>query len=210
MGLLKQLREDYYARIVLLTLSSSVLNLVMSFHYFFAIFHETCVLFSGFAAYYLALGVLRLNGLKSLNEKDNGAFYQQLTSLSVMLIALGTFFTLLTVTRTGESVSYDGSLICIVGVYTFFKFVSALYNLLEDHKKDDHIISCLRSLSYTDASIFLLILQGAVQLRFSFWSQSFDADFFLDLGILVCILMFLLGINLHHSSKRISERNSTI
>lgn len=210
MDLLKQLREDYYARIVLLTLSSSVLNLVMSFHYFFAIFHETGVLFSGFAAYYLALGVLRLYGLKSLNEKDNGAFYQQLTSFSIILIALGTFFTLLTVTRTGESVSYDGSLIYIAGVYTFFKFVSALYNLLEDRKKDDHIISCLRSLSYTDASISLLILQGAVQLRFSFWSQSFDADFFLDLGILVCILMFLLGINLHRSSKRISERNSAI
>ena len=88
-----------------------------------------------------------------------------------------------------------------MATYSFAKITLALINLIKARKSSSARLITLRNISLADAFVSIFALQRSMLVSFGEMSEINTAIFNAALGSVVCIIVFLLGLNLVRNKK---------
>lgn len=208
--------SDYRYRTVLFTSFSFVLNL------FYAAGNGVYAVISHspwmgtFSAYYIFLSIMRYGIIqydRTLSKEGDGGdlglqevkvYRNTGILLSLITVALGGAVILL-VNREGGK-SYPGYMIFVVAVYTFYKVIISVVNIVRARKMRSLLLVTIRNIGYADALVSVLSLQTAM---FGAFGEDSDIDPALMngiTGICVCVMILAIGIYMIRSAGRQRKR----
>lgn len=124
--------------------------------------------------------------------------------LALITIALGGTVILL-VNREGGK-SYQGYMIFVVAMYTFYKVIISVVNMVRARKMKSPLLVTIRNIGYADALVSLLSLQTAMFASFGENSNINPQVMNAITGTCVCIMILAIGIYMIYSSGRQLKR----
>lgn len=137
----------------------------------------TSAWFISMAAYYLALGILRLSLIVSSRrgdkDKENELNCYRRTAwlLFLLNVPMGGMILLMVLTNAGYS--YPGYVVYLSAVYTFYTVAVSAVNLVKYRKLGSPILSAAKTLNFIAALMSVLGLQTAMIAQFSVQGGSF-------------------------------------
>lgn len=211
-ALANRVYSDYRYRTVLFTLFSFLLNIfyAVSNGIFGLIKHSPWL--GTLFAYYMFLSIMRFGTVwyerKVSKEKiDKDLIIQELKVyrntgilLALLTIALGGAVILLVNQEGGQS--YYGYMIFVVAMYTFYKAIISVVNIMKARKLQSPLLVTIRNIGYADALVSVLSLQTAM---FASFGENSDINPLVMNGITgacVCIMILAIGIYMIYSSGR--------
>lgn len=214
--LANRLYSDYRYRTVLFTLFSFLLNIVYAVsNGVYGIVNRSPWM-GTLCAYYIFLSIMRFDTVRyerkvSKQKLDRDLLIQELNVyrntgilLVLITIALGGAVILLVNEEGGKS--YDGYMIFAVALYTFYKAIISVINILRARKMKSPLLVTIRNIGYADALVSVLSLQTAM---FASFGENSDVDPLMMNGITgacVCIMILAIGIYMICSSGRKKKR----
>lgn len=211
-ALTNRIYTDYRYRTVLFTRISFLINL------FYAVSNGILAIVNGSAwlgtlsAYYIFLSVMR-SGIvrkeKALSKEKPGEDVrnQELKIyrdtgilLSLITIALAGAVILLLHREGGKS--YQGYLIFVAAMYTFYKAIISIPNILRARKMKSPLLVSIRNIGYADALVSVLSLQTAM---FASFGENSSIDQLVmngATGAFVCVMILAIGIFMICSAGR--------
>lgn len=196
--------HDYRYRTLAFALPGMAFNLV------FAVFHGVIGIishslwFGTFSAYYILLSVMRFLVVSSdrrisgripgLKRCLDGWFVFRCCGFLflVMTVMLGGAVVLLLNAKGGKH--YPGFTIYAVAAYTFYKIIVSFIHMVKAGKLKSPALMALRSVGYTDACVSVLSLQTAMLAAFAKGEQDSIRIMNGMTGIVVCMMVFFVGI----------------
>ena len=88
-----------------------------------------------------------------------------------------------------------------MAVCFFTKITFAIINLVKSRKSTSTKLITLRNISFADACVSIFALQRSMLVSFGEMSETDICIFNAVIGSLVCVIVFLLGLNLVRSKK---------
>ena len=135
----------------------------------------TSAWFISMAAYYLALGILRLSLIVSSRrgDKENELSCYRRTAwlLFLLNVPMGGMILLMVLTNAGYS--YPGYVVYLSAIYTFYTVAVSAVNLVKYRKLGSPILSAAKALNFIAALMSVLGLQTAMISQFSAQGGSF-------------------------------------
>lgn len=204
--------SDYRFRTVLFTLFSFLLNIfyAVSNGIFGLINHSPWL--GTLSAYYIFLCIMRFGAVRyerkvSKEKIDKDLIIQELKVyhntgilLALITIALAGAVILLVNQEGGQS--YYGYMIFVVAMYTFYKAIISVVNIMRARKLQSPLLVTIRNIGYADALVSVLSLQTAM---FASFGENSNVDSLIMNGITgacVCIMILAIGIYMIYSSRR--------
>lgn len=215
-AMVNRVYSDYRYRTVLFTLFSFLLNL------FYAASNGVYGIVSRspwlgtLSAYYIFLsimryGVIRYDRKLAKTGHDRELKLQELqvyrntgVLLSFITIVLAGAVILLVNQEGGKS--YQGYMIFVVAMYTFYKAIISIINIIRARKMQSPLLVTIRDIGYADALVSVLSLQTAM---FSSFGEESSIDPALMNGITgacVCTMTLAIGIYMICSAGRQRKR----
>ena len=187
-------------RILKLALVSLAFNLAYSaYHIVFGMAaHSWWFLTVG--VYYAILGVIRFAVLRS---KTSGLFVRRFTGIMLMLLSLPLSGTVVLSFVKDRGVVFPLVVMLAIAVYAFSKITLATVNLIKAKKSRSAKLIVLRNISFADAFVSIFSLQRSMLVSFDGMSETEIRIMNLSTGSAVCIIVFLLGLNLVYTKKRL-------
>lgn len=215
-ALANRVYSDYRYRTVLFTFISFVLNLfyAVSNGVYGVINHSPWM--GTFSAYYIFLSLMRYGIIqydrkllkegrqKDLRLQEMKVYRNTGILLSLITIALGGAVILL-VNREGGK-SYYGYMIFVVAMYTFYKAIISIVNIIRARKMKSTLLVTIRNIGYADALVSVLSLQTAM---FGAFGEDSNVDPTLMNGITgacVCMMILVIGIYMILSAGKQRKR----
>lgn len=167
------------------------------FTYTFGIITHSWWLFT-VGLYYVILSVVRFVVLRT---KKNHSFATKFTGGMLMLLSLllvGTV--ILAVARDREMVLHEIVMITMA-LYAFTKITLATVNLVKARRSASAQLITLRNISFADAFVSIFSLQRSMLVSFEGMNELEIQIMNASLGSAVCVIVFLLGLNLVRSKK---------
>ena len=152
-------------------------------------------------AYYLILSVVRFVALRCKGRSVIKFTGVMLIILSVSLV--GTV--ILSVVRDR---GYELHMIVMIAMatYAFTKITFATVNLIKARRSTSASLITLRNISFADAFVSIFALQRSMLVSFEGMSEVEIVIMNAALGSAVCVIVFLLGVNLLRSNKVLFKR----
>lgn len=148
--------------------------------------------------YYAILSIVRFVVLKT---KGNGSFITKFTGVMLMLLSLPLVGTvILAVVRDRGMVMHEIVMIAMA-VYSFTKITLAIINIIKSRKSASARLITLRNVSLADACVSIFALQRSMLVSFGEMSATDICIFNAVIGSAVCVIVFLLGLNLVRNKK---------
>ena len=174
------------------------------FNAFFAVYH----IISGVTAhspwlftlgiYYAILSIVRFAVLKTKKQND---FVTRFTGVVLMLLSLPLAgIVILAVVRDRGIVMHEIVMISMA-TYSFTKITLATVNLIKSRKSNSAKLVTLRNISLSDAFVSIFALQRSMLVSFGNMSETNICIFNAVVGTAVCVMVFLLGLNLARRKK---------
>jgi divalent metal cation (Fe/Co/Zn/Cd) transporter len=174
------------------------------FNAFFAVYH----IISGATAhswwlftlgiYYAILSIVRFAVLKTKKQND---FVTRFTGVVLMLLSLPLAgIVILAVVRDRGIVMHEIVMIAMA-TYSFTKITLATVNLIKSRKSNSAKLVTLRNISLSDAFVSIFALQRSMLVSFGNMSETNICIFNAVVGTAVCVMVFLLGLNLARRKK---------
>lgn len=152
--------------------------------------------------FYLAGDLKR--GIRELRLQELRVYRNTGILLSFITIALAGAVILLVNQEGGKS--YQGYMIFVVAMYTFYKAIISIINIMRARKMQSPLLIAIRDIGYADALVSVLSLQTAM---FSSFGEESDIDPTLMngiTGVCVCIMTLAIGIYMICSAGRQRKR----
>lgn len=211
-ALVNRVYSDYRYRTVLSVFLSFLFNIfyAVSNGIFGIINHSPWL--GTLSAYYIFLSIMRFGTIRyerkiSKEKRDTDLKIHELKVyrntgilLALITIALGGAVILL-VNQEGGS-SYPGYMIFVVAMYTFYKIIVSIINIMRARKLKSPLLVTIRNIGYADALVSVLSLQTAMFVSFG---ENSNVDPRLMNGITgacVCVMILAIGIYMMFSSGR--------
>ena len=152
-------------------------------------------------AYYLILSVVRFVALRCKGRSVIKFTGVMLIMLSVSLV--GTV--ILSVVRDR---GHELHMIVMIAMatYAFTKITFATVNLIKARRSTSASLITLRNISFADAFVSIFALQRSMLVSFEGMSEVEIVIMNAALGSAVCVIVFLLGVNLLRSNKVLFKR----
>ncbi len=148
--------------------------------------------------YYAILSIVRFVVLKT---KGSGSFITKFTGVMLMLLSLPLVGTvILAVVRDRGMVMHEIVMIAMA-VYSFTKITLAIINIIKSRKSASARLITLRNVSLADACVSIFALQRSMLVSFGEMSATDICIFNAVIGSAVCVIVFLLGLNLVRKKK---------
>lgn len=148
--------------------------------------------------YYAILSIVRFVVLKT---KGSGSFITKFTGVMLMLLSLPLVGTvILAVVRDRGMVMHEIVMIAMA-VYSFTKITLAIINIIKSRKSASARLITLRNVSLADACVSIFALQRSMLVSFGEMSATDICIFNAVIGSAVCVIVFLLGLNLVRNKK---------
>ena len=149
-------------------------------------------------SYYLILSIVRFAVLRS---KSKGRFITKFTGwmLVVLTVPLAGTVILSVVRDRGHELHMI--VMIAMATYAFTKITLATVKLIRSLRSNSASLIAMRNISFADAFVSIFALQRSMLVSFEGMTEVEIVIMNAALGSAVCIIVFLLGINLLRSSK---------
>ena len=184
------------------TLKLALISLI--FNIAFAIYHLVLGAITSswwlltLGSYYLILSVVRF---AVICAKSKERFITKITGwmLIVLSVPLAGTVTLSVVRDRG----YELHTIVMIAMaaYAFTKITLATVNLVKSRRSNSAMLITLRNISFADAFVLIFALQRSMLVSFEGMTEEEIVIMNATLGSAVCVIVFLLGINLIRNKK---------
>lgn len=180
-------------RVLKVALVSFVFNLLFSaYHIIFGFAtHSWWLLTVG--VYYLILSSIRIAVLQS---KNKGYFAIRFTGIMLVFLSLPLVGTVVLSFVKDRGTTYHLIVMLAIAVYAFTKITLATINWIKARKSSSVKLITLRNISFADAFVSIFALQRSMLVSFEGMSENEIRIMNLATGTAVCIIVFLLGLNL--------------
>ncbi len=200
-------------KIIKLTLFSLFTNIAFAIYNSILGFVTHSWWFITLGAYFFVLSITRFALLKIKKKSQDDLSLENFAKkfTGVMLICLSVTFagTVVLSVVKDRGIKYHEIVMITMALYAFVKVTLAIINLVKAKKDDSPVTKTLRNISLSDAFVSIFALQRSMLVSFGEMAYS-DIRLFNSLtGSAVCILVFLLGINLL-GGRRIDMAKSKI
>ena len=185
-------------KVVKLALISLLFNIVFAtYHIVLGIItHSWWLLTVGI--YYAILSIVRFAVLQT---KKQNKFITKFTGIMLMLLSLPLVGTvILSVIRDRGMVMHEIVMIAMAA-YSFTKITLAIINLIKARKSSSAKLVTLRNISLSDTCVSIFSLQRSMLVSFGEMSETDILIFNALTGSLVCVIVFMLGLNLVKNKK---------
>ena len=184
------------------TLKIAIASLV--FNIAFAIYHLVMGLVTSswwlltLGSYYLVLSVVRFVVLH-LKSKDH--FIIKFTGWMLMLLSIPLVGTVILSVLRDRGHKLHMIVMIAMAAYAFTKITLAIIKFIKARRSKSAILLTLRNISLADAFVSIFALQRSMLVSFEGMSEAEIVIMNATLGSAVCVIVFLLGVNLLRNKK---------
>lgn len=150
--------------------------------------------------YYAVLSVVRYTVLRS--KKENTAFIKRFTGILLMVMSLPLAGTVVLATVQDRGTVYHEIVMITIAVYAFTKITLASVNLVKSRRSASLKIKTLRYIAFADAFVSIFSLQRSMLVSFGEMAEGTIRIMNNATGSAVCVIVFLLGVNLLRKTKK--------
>ena len=185
-------------RTLRLALASLIFNVA------FAIYHLATGLFTGswwiltLGSYYLILSIVRFAVLRSQKKER---FIAKFTGWMLMLLSIPLVGTVILSVLRNRGQQFHMIIMIAMAAYAFTKITLATIKLIKARRSTSATLITLRNISFADAFVSIFALQRSMLVSFEGMNETEIIIMNAVLGSAVCIIVFLLGLNLVRSKK---------
>ena len=176
----------------------------LSFNIAFATYHIVMGLLTSswwlltLGSYYLVLSIVRYAVLRA---KSNGRFITKFTGWMLIILSLPLAGTVILSVVRDRGRELHTIVMIAMAAYAFTKITLATIKLIKDRRSSSATLIALRNISFADAFVSVFALQRSMLVSFKGMSEVEIVIMNATLGSAVCVIVFLLGINLLKSSQ---------
>ena len=180
------------------SLLSLALNIAFSaYHVVFGIITHSWWLFT-VGLYYVILSVVRFVVLRT---KKHHSFATKFTGGMLMLLSLPLVGTVILAVARDRGMVLHEIVMITMALYAFAKITLATVNLVKARRSASAQLITLRNISFADAFVSIFSLQRSMLVSFEGMNELEIQIMNASLGSAVCVIVFLLGLNLVRSKK---------
>ncbi len=149
-------------------------------------------------SYYFVLSLVRFVVLRTKNEER---FVTRFTGWMLIILSVTLVGTVVLSLLNDRGHRFHMILMIAIATYAFTKITLATINLIRSRHSTSAKLITLRNISFADAFVSIFALQRSMLISFDGMSETEIVIMNAALGSGVCVLVFLLGINLLKNKK---------
>ena len=201
-GLGRRLQEDRRFRIVTGAAATLTVNLLYGAGHVVLGILEGSVWLLVMAAYYILLGVMRFGAVLTERRHASERFVMRLCGGMLMALALVMGGATAISLAESNAVPHDIVIMLTIAIYTFWKMTMAIVHTVQAHQSGTPLTRTIRNITLASALASLLTMQRSMLVSFD-GDMTAEAALILNIctGSAVCILVFLLGLNMLFDEK---------
>ena len=186
-----------------LALVSLLFNMVYSaYHIIFGITTHSWWFFS-IGVYYAILSVVRFVVLRHKGKKR---FVIHFTGIMLMVLSLSLVGTVILAFVKDRGTEFHLIVMLAIAVYAFTKITLATIKWIKARKSKSVKLITLRNISFADAFVSIFSLQRSMLVSFEGMTEMEIRIMNVATGSAVCIIVFLLGLNLVQQNRFIKRK----
>jgi len=190
-------------RTLKLALVSFLLNMVYSaYHIIFGITTRSWWFFT-IGIYYVILSIVRFGVLRYKGKK---CFVIRFTGIMLMVLSLSLVGTVILAFVKDRGTVFHLIVMLAIAVYAFIKITLAAIKWIKARKSKSAKLISLRNISFADAFVSIFSLQRSMLMSFEGMSETEIRIMNVATGSAVCIIVFLLGLNLMQQKSLIKRK----
>ena len=176
----------------------------LTFNIAFAIYHLLLGLVTSswwlltLGSYYLVLSIVRFVVLRS---KSKECFIAKFTGWMLILLSIPLVGTVILSVVRDRGHELHMIVMIAMAAYAFTKITLATIKLIKSRRSTSATLITLRNISFADAFVSIFALQRSMLVSFEGMTEVEIVIMNAALGSAVCVIVFLLGINLLRSKK---------
>ncbi len=176
-----------------IALFSLIFNVVFgAYHLIFGIVSGSWWILT-LGTYYLILSIVRFAVLRTEAEERNIAKF---TGWMLMVLSIPLAGTVILSVVRDRGHEYHMIVMIAMATYTFTKITLATINLVKSRSSTSGALITLRNISFADAFVSIFALQRSMLVSFEGMTETEIVIMNAALGSAVCVIVFLLGLNL--------------
>ncbi len=186
-----------------LALVSLLFNMVYSaYHIVFGITTHSWWLFT-IGIYYAILSIVRFVVLRHKGKKH---FVIRFTGIMLMVLSLSLVGTVILAFVKDRGTEFHLIVMLAIAVYAFTKITLATIKWIKARKSKSAKLITLRNISFADAFVSIFSLQRSMLVSFEGMSEIEIRIMNVATGSAVCMIVFLLGLNLVQPKRLIKRK----
>ena len=176
----------------------------LTFNIAFAIYHLVFGLVTSswwmltLGSYYLVLSIVRFMVLRC---KSKERFITKFTGWMLIILSIPLVGTVILSVIRDRGHELHMIIMIAMATYSFTRITLATVKLVKSRRSSSATLITLRNISFADAFVSIFALQRSMLVSFEGMSESEIIIMNALLGSAVCVIVFLLGINLLRSKK---------
>ena len=176
----------------------------LSFNIAFATYHIVMGLLTSswwlltLGSYYLVLSIVRFVVLRS---KSKERFIAKFTGWMLIILSIPLAGTVILSVVRDRGHELHMIVMIAMAAYAFTKITLATINLIKARRSTSATLITLRNISFADAFVSIFALQRSMLVSFEGMTEAEIVIMNATLGSAVCVIVFLLGMNLLRSKK---------
>ncbi len=151
--------------------------------------------------YYLILSVVRLFVLRA-NQNKLKKTIRPFSGLMLMLLSIPLVGMVVLASVKDRGIDYHEITMITIALYTFTKITLASINIVKAKKNATVRVEILRNISFADAFVSIFSLQRSMLVSFDGMAENEIRIMNIATGSVVCVIVFLLGLNLVCNKKK--------
>lgn len=201
-GLGRRLQDDRRFRIVTGAAATLTVNLLYGAGHVVLGILEGSVWLLVMAAYYILLGVMRFGAVLTERRHASERFVMRLCGGMLMVLALVMGGATAISLAENNAVPHGIVIMLTIAIYTFWKMTMAIVHTVQAHQSGTPLTRTIRNITLASALASLLTMQRSMLVSFD-GDMTAEAALILNIctGSAVCILVFLLGLNMLFDEK---------
>lgn len=201
-GLGRRLQDDRRFRIVTGAAATLTVNLLYGAGHVVLGILEGSVWLLVMAAYYILLGVMRFGAVLTERRHASERFVMRLCGGMLMVLALVMGGATAISLAESNAVPHGIVIMLTIAIYTFWKMTMAIVHTVQAHQSGTPLTRTIRNITLASALASLLTMQRSMLVSFD-RDMTAEAALLLNIctGSAVCILVFLLGLNMLFDEK---------
>lgn len=144
-------------------------------------------------SYYFILSIVRFDVLRT---KEKAALVTKRTGVMLMVMTVPLVGTVILSVVRDRGIEFHIIVMIAMAAYAFTKITLATVNLVKSHRSTSSALIALRNISFADAFASIFALQRSMLVSFEGMNESQIVIMNATLGSFVCVIVFLLGLNL--------------
>ena len=154
------------------------------------------------AAYYILLGVMRFGAVLTERRHTSERFVMRFCGGMLMALALVLACSTAISLAQERSIRHGMILMIAIAAYTFWKITLAIVHAVQAHQSGTPLTRTLRNISFASALASLMTMQRSMLVSFESEMSISEALVLNALtGAAVCLLVFLMGLNMLFDEK---------